>query len=123
MPFFRDRDRDNRTGREFQFRKEAGRAGLQASFSGDEQFRQAQERAFDAEHARKLKKASKAANSTHSPFVLRNAIIGLGAATVVWCIIVGASFFATRTFLTPLAIILALAIIPIAITTGYTSRH
>jgi ABC-type protease/lipase transport system fused ATPase/permease subunit len=116
MPFFRDKDKD-RLSRQAEMGLQAG---LQASFRQDGW--QAQQGAFAAERAPKIKKGVKTKNSKPSPFVLRNAIIGMGAATAVWGIIVIASFLATREFLAPLAIILGLAVIPIAITTGYTAR-
>jgi uncharacterized protein YidB (DUF937 family) len=63
-----------------------------------------------------------ATNSKPAAFVPRNAIIGVSIAAAAWCIIVGISFFTTSRFLTPLAIILGLGILPVAITSGYSSR-
>jgi hypothetical protein len=61
-------------------------------------------------------------NHMPSDFTFRNAVIGTSVAVAVWFIIMGISFLATRSFLVPLAVILEFVIIPIFITSGYTSR-
>jgi hypothetical protein len=65
---------------------------------------------------------SKVKDPMASAFIWRNAVIGLIGAIATWLIIMGFSFFATKIFIIPLAIILGLAVIPISIASGYTHR-
>jgi len=77
-------------------------------------------------HRKKKEEFKRIQNETDRPtgsvFMWRSAKIGLSVAIAGWLIIMGISYFATKIFLIPLAIILGLAIIPIFITSGYTHR-
>ncbi len=59
-------------------------------------------------------------SNVKAPLVLRNSFKGAYVALTVWVLIVGGAYLATSTFVVPLAVILGLILLPVAIAGGYT---